>query len=105
MAYDPFPAIPRPLSRDPFPAIPFPAIPFPAAGYAGGHWAVENKLHWQLDVSFNEDERHIRQGHRAENFSSLCRIALNLLKRERQDRHQGQTASAPAGITITSCDL
>jgi predicted transposase YbfD/YdcC len=48
-----------------------------------GHWAVENKLHWQLDVSFREDERRIRKGHGAENYSRLCRLALNLLKRDK----------------------
>jgi predicted transposase YbfD/YdcC len=47
-----------------------------------GHWAVENKLHWQLDVSFNEDQRRLRKDHSAENFSRLCRLALNLLKRD-----------------------
>jgi len=53
------------------------------AGYIRGHWSVENNLHWQLDVSFREDERRIRKGHGAENFSRLCRIALNLLKNEK----------------------
>jgi predicted transposase YbfD/YdcC len=53
------------------------------AGYIRGHWSVENNLHWQLDVSFREDERRIRKGHGAENFSRLCRIALNLLKSEK----------------------
>jgi predicted transposase YbfD/YdcC len=48
-----------------------------------GHWAVENRLHWQLDVSFREDERRIRTGHAAENYSRLCRLALNLLKRDK----------------------
>jgi predicted transposase YbfD/YdcC len=52
------------------------------AGYIRGHWSVENNLHWQLDVSFREDERRIRKGHGAENFSRLCRMALNLLKAE-----------------------
>jgi predicted transposase YbfD/YdcC len=47
-----------------------------------GHWSIENNLHWQLDVSFAEDQRRIRQGHGAENFSRLCRIALILLKNE-----------------------
>jgi predicted transposase YbfD/YdcC len=47
-----------------------------------GHWAVENKLHWQLDVSFREDERRIRVAHGVENFSRLCRLALNLLTRD-----------------------
>lgn len=50
--------------------------------YTRGHWSVENNLHWQLDVCFNEDQRRIRKGHGAENFSRLCRMALNQLKRE-----------------------
>jgi predicted transposase YbfD/YdcC len=48
-----------------------------------GHWAVENNLHWQLDISFNEDQRRIRKGAGAENFSRLCRAALNLLKQDK----------------------
>jgi len=53
------------------------------ARYARGHWAVENNLHWQLDLSFREDERRIRKGHGAQNYSRLCRLALNLLKRDK----------------------
>lgn len=52
------------------------------AGYIRGHWSVENNLHWQLDISFREDERRIRTGHGAEHFSRLCRMALNMLKKE-----------------------
>ena len=52
------------------------------ARYGRGHWSVENNLHWQLDVSFDEDQRRIRKGHGAENYSRLSRIALNLLKRD-----------------------
>jgi predicted transposase YbfD/YdcC len=52
-------------------------------GNSRGHWSVENNLHWQLDVSFDEDRRRIRKDHGAENFSRLCRIALNLLKNEK----------------------
>lgn len=51
--------------------------------YSRGHWSVENNLHWQLDVTFNEDRRRIRKDHGAENFSRLCRIALNLLQNEK----------------------
>jgi len=47
------------------------------------HWSIENGLHWQLDVSFREDERRLRKDHSAENFSRLCRLALNLLKSEK----------------------
>jgi predicted transposase YbfD/YdcC len=47
-----------------------------------GHWSVENNLHWQLDVSFGEDHNRTRKGNGAENYSRLCRVALNLLKRD-----------------------
>jgi len=46
------------------------------------HWHIENKLHWSLDMSFNEDACRVRKGYAAENFSRLRRLALNLLKRE-----------------------
>jgi predicted transposase YbfD/YdcC len=48
-----------------------------------GHWSVENNLHWQLDISFGEDQSRTRKGHGAENYSRLCRISLNLLKRDK----------------------
>jgi predicted transposase YbfD/YdcC len=47
-----------------------------------GHWAIENRLHWLLDMTFQEDACRIRKGHGAENYSRLRRIALNLLRRE-----------------------
>ena len=45
-----------------------------------GHWAIENRLHWQLDVTFGEDQSRIRVGHADANFSILRRTALSLLK-------------------------
>ena len=45
-----------------------------------GHWSIENNLHWQLDVTFNEDQSRIRKGHADANFSILRRTALSLLK-------------------------
>jgi len=47
-----------------------------------GHWAVENKLHYVLDVGFGEDQSRMRKGHAAENFSRIRRISLNLLRAE-----------------------
>ncbi|MEM9369311.1 MAG: ISAs1 family transposase [Planctomycetota bacterium] len=47
-----------------------------------GHWSIENRLHWQLDVSFGEDQSRIRKGHGATNVSILRRTALSLLKNE-----------------------
>lgn len=47
------------------------------------HWGVENNLHWQLDVTFSEDQCRIRKGHADANFSLLRRTALSLLKNEK----------------------
>lgn len=44
------------------------------------HWCVENKLHWSLDVSFNEDANRTRTDNSAENLSIIRRVGLNLLK-------------------------
>src|SRR5688572_5764654 len=48
-----------------------------------GHWGVENKLHWVLDVQMREDQSRARAGCAAENLATLRRLALNLLKREK----------------------
>lgn len=45
-----------------------------------GHWSIENRLHWQLDVTFGEDQSRIRKGHADANFSILRHTALSLLK-------------------------
>lgn len=47
------------------------------------HWAVENQLHWVLDVAFKEDLSRVRIQNAAENFSVVRRMALNLLKQEK----------------------
>jgi len=47
------------------------------------HWAIENKLHWTLDVAFSEDASRKRVGNSAQNFSLINKIALNILKNEK----------------------
>ena len=48
------------------------------------HWGIENNLHWQLDVSFGEDDSRIQERNAAENFAVLRKLALGLLKRNPQ---------------------
>ena len=48
-----------------------------------GHWGVENKVHWVMDVCFREDQSRARSGYAAENLATLRRLALNMLKREK----------------------
>jgi predicted transposase YbfD/YdcC len=45
-----------------------------------GHWAIENTLHWCLDVTFREDESRLRDRLAANNLAWLKRFALSLLK-------------------------
>jgi len=51
--------------------------------YVRGHWGIENKLHWSLDVTFREDDLRQRVGHSAENLSRIRRLALNLLRQDK----------------------
>lgn len=43
------------------------------------HWAIENSLHWVLDVTMNEDACRIRKDNAPENVATLRKIAVNLL--------------------------
>ena len=55
---------------------------FDAAHYLAStknHWSIENDCHWQLDISFNEDETR-KTKNSAKNFSRLLRFALNCVR-------------------------
>jgi predicted transposase YbfD/YdcC len=45
-----------------------------------GHWAIENSLHWVLDVTFKEDQCRTRIGHGAINMALVRRFSLNLIR-------------------------
>ncbi len=57
------------------------------------HWAIENNLHWVLDIAFDEDSNRTRKGHSAANkghsaanLAVIRHIALNLIKAEKTSR-------------------
>jgi predicted transposase YbfD/YdcC len=45
------------------------------------HWAIENSLHWVLDMVFRDDECRLRTDHAPANFTTLKHMALNLIRR------------------------
>lgn len=47
------------------------------------HWGIENRLHWILDMAFQEDHCRVRKDHAPENFAILRHTAINMLKQER----------------------
>ncbi len=47
-----------------------------------GHWEIENKVHWVLDMVFDEDQSRMRERQSATNFAILRRLALNILRQD-----------------------
>jgi predicted transposase YbfD/YdcC len=51
-----------------------------AAQAIRGHWGIENRLHWVLDVVFSDDQSRLRKGYGAQNMALVRRFALNLVR-------------------------
>jgi predicted transposase YbfD/YdcC len=59
------------------------SIPLDAATFARavrGHWGIENRLHWVLDVVFRDDLARLRSGHGPANMAVVKHMAINLLR-------------------------
>lgn len=69
------------------------------ARYVRGHWAIENTLHWCLDVTFREDENRVRERTSANNLAWLKRFSLSLLKQPK-DKHSVAMRRRVAGWNI-----
>jgi predicted transposase YbfD/YdcC len=61
-----------------------------------GHWRIENTLHWQLDVTFREDDSRVRHRRLTNNLAWLRRFAISLLKRH-PSRHSIKGKAQIAG--------
>ena len=44
------------------------------------HWAIENSLHWVLDVTFREDDSRVREKNAVENMGLVRKIVFNMLQ-------------------------
>jgi predicted transposase YbfD/YdcC len=56
------------------------AKPHQLAGWIRGHWAIENKLHWVRDVTYDEDRSQIRTGTGAQVMAVLRNTAIGVLR-------------------------
>jgi predicted transposase YbfD/YdcC len=45
------------------------------------HWAIENSLHWVMDMVFRDDECRVRTDHAPANFATIRHMAQNLLRK------------------------
>jgi predicted transposase YbfD/YdcC len=55
-----------------------------------GHWAIENKLHWNLDVIFKEDFALKRKGNSSQNFNLVTKTALAMIEAEKTFKKSNQ---------------
>jgi predicted transposase YbfD/YdcC len=53
------------------------------------HWSVENRLHWCMDIAFNDDQMRARTGHAAHNMATLKHVTLNLIRMDPVKRKGG----------------
>ncbi len=53
------------------------------------HWSIENRLHWSLDVTFQDDQMRARSGHAAHNLAVLKQLTLNLIRLDPCQRKGG----------------
>ena len=69
------------------------------------HWAIENNLHWTLDMTFNEDQSRLRVGHGANNMAIVRHFALNLIRQATDKRSiKRRRENAPHGI-LNTCSI
>jgi predicted transposase YbfD/YdcC len=57
-----------------------------AAEAVRSHWAIENSLHWVLDVTFGDDQSRLRTGHGAKNMAVVRHFAINLVRTAKDKR-------------------
>lgn len=61
------------------------------------HRAIENSLHWVLDVAFREDESRIRLKNAAANMAVLRHMTLNVLRSEKGSKRGIKVKRSKAG--------
>jgi predicted transposase YbfD/YdcC len=61
------------------------------------HWAIENTLHWTLDMSFGEDACRIRKDNAPLAIATIRHVALNLLLAAKQKRESIKRLRKKAG--------
>lgn len=67
-----------------------------AAALVRGHWGIENRLHWVMDMVFGDDQCRVRTGHAAQNFVAVKHVAANLARRNKGKESLRLTLKAAA---------
>ena len=84
------------------------AAPATLAGWVQGHWAIENRLHWVRDVTFDEDRSQVRTGYAPHVMATLRNLAISLLRLAGWTgiasalRHHARDPERPLNLILTS---
>ena len=76
-----------------------------ATGAVRQHWAIENNLHWQLDVSFDEDAWLAKAGNIASNMALINKLAINLVKQETSCKRSVRSKRMGAALSDNYMEL
>ena len=71
-----------------------------ACKVARRHWSIENKLHWVLDVTFNEDKACIRNDNAAETIDIIRKWALNIINTSRKKTESVKSIQRKASMSF-----
>jgi predicted transposase YbfD/YdcC len=84
------------------------APPATVAGWVRGHWAIEDRLHYVRDVTYDEDRCRVRTGTGAETMATLRNLAISLLRLNgshniaQATRHTARDVTRAAKLILTS---
>ncbi|MFV0507593.1 MAG: ISAs1 family transposase [Bacteroidales bacterium] len=65
------------------------------------HWAIENNLHWGLDVIFDEDRNLKKKENSDQNFNVISKMALVLLEKEKSTKISKPNKRAKVALSDT----
>ena len=63
-----------------------------------GHWGIENRLHWQLDVTFQEDQCRIRKGTRGRELQQPASHGVESAEKRTDGEGRGEEQAADGGL-------
>lgn len=81
------------------------ANPQKIGGAIRSHWAIENSLHWVLDMSFNDDFSRIRKENAPQNMAIIKHFALNMVRKIQKKRQSIKRLRKQAGWNSTILDM
>ena len=65
------------------------------------HWAIENSLHWIMDMSFGDDQSRIRKKNAPQNMAIIKHMALNMIRKIKTNRRSIKSIRKMAGWNNT----